>query len=57
MEQNKSRKTLSATDLANAWYIGLSVKSNVISAKGLMTSLKRKGLSKAERKEVVRNAI
>ena len=53
----KKVKTLSATDLANAWYIGQRVHSRVINPKGLMTSLKRKGLSKTERKEVFRNAL
>lgn len=56
-KNNASRKTLSATDLANAWYIGERVNSNVINIKNLMTSLKRKGLSMHERKEVVRNAL
>ena len=56
-KNNAARKTLSATDLANAWYIGERVHSNVINVKSLMTSLKQKGLSRIERREVVRNAL
>lgn len=48
--------TLSATDLVNAWYLGESVKSKVINTRGLVRSLRAKGLTKNERKEVIRNA-
>jgi len=54
---NKEAKTLSATDLANAWYLGCKVSSPIINTKGLCRSLRSKGLTKSQRKEVIRNAI
>lgn len=51
----KSNKTLSATDLASAWYLGVSARSKIINVRGLARSLRRKGLTKGERKEVIRN--
>lgn len=51
----KSNRTLSATDLASAWYLGVSARSNIINVRGLVRSLRKKGLTRLERKEVIRN--
>lgn len=51
----KKLKILSASDIGSAYYLGVSVHSEIKSAKRLMRKLKQFGLSKIERKEAVRN--
>ncbi len=47
---------LSADDIGNAYYLGVTINSEIDSVKRLMRKLKSLGLSKADRKGVVRNA-
>ena len=63
MQQGNYRNTelsypaLSATTIADAWYLGVKIKTQIYSVKGLSRSLRSKGLTKDQRKEVIRNAL
>lgn len=48
---------LSVTGMGNAYYLGIPVKTNIEDVKGVLKSLKAKGVSKRERKEIIRHVL
>lgn len=48
-------KSLSASDIGSAYYLGCSIKTEIKSAKRVMRKLKQLGMNKDDRKGAIRN--